>query len=208
MRYRRVRLAGASYFFTLVAWRRRDILCRSGVRAALRAAFCETQQRWPFSLDAIVLLPDHLHCIWTLPPGDSDFPGRWRQIKARVSRAVAPAVEAQPCAARRRKNERGVWQRRYWEHAIRDDADLTAHLDYVHFNPVKHGLVRRAADWPFSSLHRYLAQGAYAAGWVRPRYASTRPSAASRSRAPRRRWVSPAAQPNLQLLAATAALAA
>ena len=163
MRYRRARVPGASYFFTVVAWRRRRILCRPEMR--LRAALREELRTRPFVLDALVLLPDHLHCLWTLPPGDSDFPERWRRIKTSVSHAIADRLEAAPDASRRSKGERGLWQRRYWERVMRDEADFATHLDYIHFNPVKHGLVKRAADWPWSSLHRYLAQGAYPLGW-------------------------------------------
>ncbi|MGH6899413.1 MAG: REP-associated tyrosine transposase [Geminicoccaceae bacterium] len=165
MRYRRARVPGASYFFTVVAWRRRKVLCRPEVRAALRTAFREELRTRAFRLDAIVLLPDHMHCVWTLPAGDSDFSDRGRRIKASVTRAVGHQLEAEPTASRRLKGERGLWQRRYWEHVICDEADFTAHLDYIHFNPVKHGLVERAADWPWSSLHRYVAEGAYPPGW-------------------------------------------
>lgn len=165
MYYRRVRVPGASYFFTVVAWQRRQILCRPEVRQAVRSAFREELRTRPFVMDAVVLLPDHLHCIWTLPPGDDDFPARWRRIKASVSRAVGQQLEAEPTASRRRKGERGLWQRRYWEHVIRDEADFAAHLDYIHFNPVKHGLVERAADWPWSSFHRYTAAGTYPLDW-------------------------------------------
>jgi putative transposase len=135
MRYRRVRVAGASYFFTVVIWRRRAILCRPEVRAALRAAMRDELRRRPFSLDAVVVLPDHLHCVWALPEGDCDFPDRWRRIKAAVSRIVAGEVDAAPTASRHAKGERGVWQRRYWEHLIRDETDYAAHVDYVHFIP-------------------------------------------------------------------------
>jgi putative transposase len=115
-------------------------------------------------LDAVVLLPDRLHCIWTLPAGDSDFSGRWRRIKASVSRAVGQQIEAEPTPSRRLKGG-GLWQRRFWEHVIRDEADFAAHLDYIHFNPVRHGLVERAADWPWWSLHRYVAEGTYPPDW-------------------------------------------
>lgn len=166
MRYRRLRVAGASYFFTVVTWRRQPLLCRAEVRLALRRAFREEREARPFRLDAIVVLPDHLHCIWTLPQGDSDFPERWRRIKAAVSRAVAhhPRARRAP-APRGAKGESAVWQRRYWEHLIRDDADFAAHVDYVHFNPVKRGLVRWAIDWPWSSFHRYVAKGVYPPTW-------------------------------------------
>jgi putative transposase len=165
MRYRRARLAGASYFFTVVTWRRRPILCRPDLRAALRRSLDRERHAHPFTLDAIVVLPDHLHCIWTLPPEDSDFPGRWRRIKANVSRLVAPEIEAAPTTSRQAKGERGVWQRRYWEHVIRDEADYEAHVDYIHFNPVRHGLVERPADWPWSSLHRWVREGRYPPTW-------------------------------------------
>jgi putative transposase len=165
MRYRRARVPGASYFFTVATWRRRPILCLPEVRGALRAAVRDTMRRHPFVLDAIVLLPDHLHCIWTLPPGDADFPGRWRRIKAGVSGAVAHEIEVLPTDSRRAKGERGIWQRRYWEHLIRDEADLSAHVDYIHFNPIKHGLVERLDAWPWSSFRRYVAQGLYPSDW-------------------------------------------
>lgn len=165
MRYRRVRTAGASYFFTVVTWRRRPILCRPSVRAALRVAIREEIRVRPFRLDAIVVLPDHLHCVWTLPPGDSDFPERWRRIKAAVSRAVGHEIEAPPSVSRQAKGERGLWQRRYWEHLICDEADFAAHVDYSHYNPVKHGLAKTAAEWPWSSFRRYVAEGAYPSDW-------------------------------------------
>ena len=118
----------------------------------------------PFHINAWVVLPDHLHCLWTLPPGDSDFPTRWRTIKALFSRRVAHPQERRPSLVRKR--EAGVWQRRYWEHTIRDDADYAAHMDYIHFNPVKHGLAEHPAAWPFSSFLRCVALGVYPGGWT------------------------------------------
>ncbi|WP_028454107.1 REP-associated tyrosine transposase [Chitinilyticum litopenaei] len=166
-RYRRSRLAGASYFFTVVTYRRQRILTDAAVRRALHDAIVRVRQRYPFVIDAWVLLPDHLHAIWTLPPGDADYALRWRWIKRLVTRAVAGDYArpdwrtASHCARR----EATLWQRRFWEHQIRDAADYAAHVDYVHFNPVKHGLVAAAADWPHSTFHRWLAAGAYPPDW-------------------------------------------
>jgi putative transposase len=122
------------------------------------------QRRRPFAIDAIVVLPDHLHCIWTLPPGDADFSSRWHEIKARFSARVALG---EPLSARRcHKGERGIWQRRFWEHGIRDERDFERCADYIHWNPVKHGYARFPLDWPHSSLHRYVERGVYRKDWA------------------------------------------
>jgi len=121
------------------------------------------QQRYPFTIEAAVVLPDHLHCLWTLPAGDDDFSTRWRQIKAGFSRAL-PRGEPRSLS-RQRQGERGVWQRRFWEHRVRDERDFEQHADYIHFNPVKHGLVERPVDWPYSSLHRWVRSGALPRDW-------------------------------------------
>ncbi len=131
--------------------------------SALRGAFQRVKDRHPFRIDAIVILPDHLHAIWTLPPGDRDFSTRWGVIKSGFSREL-PAVEGTR-QSRQRKGERGIWQRRFWEHLIRDEQDLARHADYVHFNPVKHGYVTRAAQWPHSSIHRYIRTGVLPEDW-------------------------------------------
>jgi putative transposase len=118
----------------------------------------------PFEITATVVLPDHLHAIWTLPDGDRDYPVRWSLIKAGFSRAL----DKTECinASRQHKRERGIWQRRYWEHLIRDDNDFAAHMDYIHINPVKHGLVTRVRDWPYSTFHRLVLDGVYAENWA------------------------------------------
>lgn len=118
----------------------------------------------PFRVDAIVILPDHLHCIWTLPEGDADFSSRWHAIKSGFARRT-PHDESLS-ARRRQKGERGIWHRRFWEHAIRDDRDGSNHVDYIHFNPVKHGHVTRVRDWPHSSFHRFVRDGRYPIDWV------------------------------------------
>lgn len=161
--YRRVRIGGGTYFFTVNLAKRRnnDLLLRR--IDVLRIAFLRTKRDHPFIMEAICILPDHLHCVWRLPEGDADFATRWSLIKQRFSRSV-PRGEELP-ASRRRKGERGLWQRRYWEHAIRGDDDYEHHVDYIHYNPVKHGYVTRAADWPYSSLRRMIALGRCPAAW-------------------------------------------
>lgn len=149
-RYLRPKIPGATVFFTVaLADRRSDLLVRE-IRA-LRNAVQATRAERPFAIDAWVVLPDHLHCVWTLPKGDADFSVRWSVIKARFSRAM-PSIERRRSHEARR--EHGIWQRRFWEHHIRDEADFHAHVRYCWINPVKHELVERPEDWPFSSYHR------------------------------------------------------
>jgi putative transposase len=157
--YTRLRLAGGWYFFTvnLAARRGNDLLIRH--IADLRAAFRQTRLEHPVFIDAIVVLPAHLHCLWRLPSNDDDFPLRWRLIKARFSSRLAAGEYISP--SRQRKGERGIWQRRYWEHVIRDERDFQRHLEYIHYNPVKHGYVSAAKDWPYSSFHRWVDRGVY-----------------------------------------------
>ena len=161
-RYRRNLVPGASYFFTVNLADRRSGLLVEHVEA-LRAALLEVRERHPFSIDAMVVLPDHLHAIWTLPPGDADYPVRWRLVKTGFSRRIE-RVEHRS-ASRIGAGERGVWQRRFWEHTLRDERDFEAHCDYVHFNPVRHGHAASAQAWPYSSFHRFVARGVYPADW-------------------------------------------
>lgn len=160
--YRRYFVPGGTYFFTVTLADRSLPLLTDNI-AALRSALRHVRTEMPFVVDAIVVLPDHLHTIWVLPPGDSDFSTRWKKIKAAFSRQL-PRIERRS-ESRARKGERGIWQRRFWEHALRDEADWQRHMDYIHFNPAKHGHVRRAADWPYSSFHRYVKLGAYPREW-------------------------------------------
>jgi putative transposase len=166
-RYRRNFVPGGTYSFTVVAHRRRKFLTDDLARAALRQALREIRSRHPFSIDAIVLLPDHLHTVWTLPPGDDRYPLRWRQIKSRFTQEYLKhgGVELAVSVSRQIKGERGVLQRRYFEHTVRDEADLKRCVDYVHINPLKHGLVKRVVDWPWSSFHRYVTLGEYSPDW-------------------------------------------
>ncbi|MBI1817301.1 MAG: transposase [Deltaproteobacteria bacterium] len=167
-RYRRAVVPGGTFFFTLVTEHRAGFLCDQVSRRCLREALHGCQQRWPFHIEAFVLLPDHLHAIWSLPHGDSDFSKRWALVKKRFTQAwlAAGGVEQQQSASHQRDRRRGVWQRRFWEHAIRDDTDLARHFDYIHYNPVKHGLVRCPHAWPHSSFHRKVRLQVYRANWA------------------------------------------
>ncbi len=158
---------GATYFFTVVTYRRQRFLCDEPVRVALREAIQETRLSCPFVIDGWVLLPDHLHCIWTLPPDDADFSKRWALIKRFVTNRCGPALLRNEWMneSKRRRNESTVWQRRFWEHMIRDETDYIRHLDYLHYNPVKHGLVTMVKDWPFSTFQRYMKNGVYSEDW-------------------------------------------
>jgi len=161
--YRRNRVPGGTYFFTVNLLDRSSGLLVTNIDA-LRQAVRNVRQRSPFHIDAWVVLPDHMHCIWTLPPDDDEFSGRWRELKKLFSKAIPPTERRSP--VRQHKGERGIWQRRFWEHTIRDGVDYATHMDYTHFNPVKHGLVEHPADWPYSSFHRCVAGGLYPADWL------------------------------------------
>jgi putative transposase len=162
-KYLRYRVEGGCYFFTVNFLERKNTLLVDHIdllRESVR--FCK--QKYPFHIDAWVVLPEHMHCIWTLPEGDDDFSNRWKMIKTRFSKGVPK--DARRSKVRIKRGERGIWQRRIWEHAIRDERDYAKHMDYLHFNPVKHGLVDKVIDWPFSSFHRYLKSGVYANDWA------------------------------------------
>jgi len=161
--YRRNRVAGGCYFFTANLWDRRGSLLVERIDL-LRECVWRVRVRRPFHVDAWVVLPEHMHAVWTLPEGDDDFSTRWGSIK-RMFSAGLEGGEARS-EGRMRRGERGVWQRRFWEHTIRDERDYAAHVDYVHFNPVKHGLVEGPGYWPFSSFRRAVERGVYPADWV------------------------------------------
>ena len=161
--YRRVRIEGGWFFFTVtLADRSTDLLVKHIEK--LRTAYAAALKRDPFETIAICVLPDHLHAIWALPANDADFSRRWSLIKHDFSCGL-PA-DTHRSASKRAKREKGIWQRRYWEHAIRDESDLARHIDYIHFNPIKHGLVARACDWPHSSFHRYVTRGFLPLDWA------------------------------------------
>jgi len=157
--YRRVYVPGGVYFFTLVTYRRRHVFTDDARVEILRNALRSTMAIRPFIIDAMVVLPDHLHCIWRLPDDDADYSSRWREVKKRCTRSLCP------------HDETPFWQRRFWEHVIRDDEDWRRHMDYVHYNPVKHGYVQCAKDWRWSSFHTAVKRG-----WYTPDWGCTEPS--------------------------------
>jgi putative transposase len=160
-RYRRAKIEGGVFFFTVVlADPSSDLLTRHVDR--LRRIYASVEAKYPFETIAICVLPDHLHAVWLLPAGDADFSVRWSLIKSGFSRGLTAAT---PAPSKVAKREKGLWQRRFWEHAIRDDADLERHVDYIHFNPVKHGYVAQTCDWLHSSFHRYVARGLLPHDW-------------------------------------------
>jgi putative transposase len=148
-----------------VSFRRQPILCLPPIRCELRRALQNVRITRPFEIDAWVLMPDHLHCIWTLPEGDVDYSTRWALIKNAVSRfAGVPTISADT-TSRIKHRDAAIWQRRFYEHEIRDERDFERHMDYVHFNPVRHGHAASAAAWPYSTFHRYVREGVYAPDW-------------------------------------------
>ncbi len=165
--YRRSRIPGGTYFFTVVTYQRQRFLTDHPMGEILWTMINEVSQVHPFTLDGWVFLPDHLHCLWTLPEGDQDFSKRWGLIKAGFSRKVKSCLprKASLTTSRHRHRETTIWQRRFWEHLIRNDGDFRVHLDYIHYNPVKHGLVQRVRDWPHSSFHQYVQEGVYPPDW-------------------------------------------
>jgi putative transposase len=166
--YRRANTKGGTYFFTVVTYRRQPFLCDERVRTALREGIKTSQLTHPFTIDAWVLLPDHLHCIWTLPPDDADFGIRWALIKRFVTKQCNSELKRDELMkpSKLKRKESTLWQRRFWEHQIRDESDFQQHVDYIHYNPVKHRLVNKVSDWPYSTFHRYVGQGVYDMDWA------------------------------------------
>ena len=160
--YHRFRVEGGTYFFTVVTYHRRPFLVTPSAQKILHDAWETAQTRFPFETLAVCLLPDHLHCMWKLPEGDSNYSIRWRVIKnlfsARYLKKIG--IEEQRNESRKKRHEAAIWQRRFWEHWIRDDHDFFNHMNYNHYNPVKHGYVSRPDDWEYSSYRKKVAQGA------------------------------------------------
>ena len=154
MQYRRARAKGGRFFFTVVTYKRENLLCQKENALLIKEAIKNVSMQYTFKTDAFVMLPDHIHSIWTLPDGDSDFSTRWRLIKYYFS-----------IRFNKREEKQKVWQGRYWEHQIRDERDFAAHVDYIHYNPVKHGYVKSPKDWEYSSFHRYVRNGIYDKDW-------------------------------------------
>jgi putative transposase len=165
--YRRPGIAGGTYFITQVTHQRQPWLCREITRYALRTAITQVRKTRPFSIDAFVLLPDHFHCRWTLPQADNDLSTRLRLIKTYVTRHYRTelGLNLEVSESRSKRKEQNLWQRRFWEHLIRDEIDFAHHCDYIHYNPVHHQLCQVPTDWQFSSVHRFIAQGVYPPNW-------------------------------------------
>ena len=165
--YRRNYLPGGTYVFTCVTYKRRPILTTDLGRKCLRESIEKIKNDHPFTMAAIVLLPEHWHTVWTLPRGDDRYPLRWMRIKEEFSKAwlEAGGTELQQSESREKHRQRGIWHKRYWEHTVRDENDLERCVDYLHWNPRKHGLVRRVRDWEWSSFHRFVKEGHYDLNW-------------------------------------------
>jgi len=155
--YRRLYQQEGWYFFTVVTYNREKILIQPDNLKRLRLSFHSVMKKLPFKIDAVVILPDHIHCIWRLPPDDADFSTRWRLIKRYFSISMNASLT--------KRDEKKVWQRRFWEHLLRDGKDCQIHVDYIHYNPVKHGYVQSPYDWPYGSFRRAVKQGLYPADW-------------------------------------------
>jgi len=162
--YIRSKIPGAVYFFTVNAADRHGNPLLTEHIARLRDAFRAVRRAHPFEIEGIVVLPDHIHSLWRMPEGDANYSTRWRLIKAQFSRSIPRGESVSP--SRIRRGERGIWQRRLWEHTIRDESDYARHMDYIHYNPVKHGYVERPGDWPYSSFHRSVRLGWYPVDWA------------------------------------------
>jgi putative transposase len=166
--FRRAWVPGGSFFFTVVTDRRRRLFSSERARCLLGEKLRACQAAWPFTINAIVLLPDHLHAIWSLPSGDAAYPARWAWVKKEFTKAwlAGGGSELSISSARSKEERRGVWQPRFWEHTLESDHDFDRHFDYVHYNAVKHGYVACPSAWPHSSFHRWVREGVYPADWA------------------------------------------
>ena len=165
--YRRWYVPGGTYFFTVVTGGRAPIFHEPAAVTLLARSMRRVRAKHPFSTLALVVLPDHLHVLWSLPRGDADFSVRWMRIKYVFTRLwiASGGRTPSPSSSQASKGERGLWQRRFWEHSIRDETDLEQHFDYIHFNPVRHGHAMHPAEWPWSMFRRHVRLGTYPAHW-------------------------------------------
>jgi putative transposase len=166
--YRRWFRTGGTYFFTVVTFNRRKIFCNELARSFLHRAITEVRALRPFEMPGVVLLPEHCHCIWKMPDDDDDFSVRWSMIKMRFTKSwlASGGRDVSVSASRIKRGERGVWQRRFWEHLIADQQDFARHMDYIHYNSVKHGHVKCPHQWKHSSFLRWVNEGIYGRDWL------------------------------------------
>ena len=155
--YRRLLVNGGTYFFTVVTYKRQLLLCEEHALSRLKAAFRYVMKTHPYRMDGLVVLPDHVHCVWTLPENDDDFSVRWHRLKRHFSIGIDGSTNH-----RRGKH---IWQNRFWEHLIRDEKNLHHCLDYMHYNPVKHGYVAKPSDWKYSTFLQHVKHGHYDMNW-------------------------------------------
>jgi len=165
--YRREHWGGATYFLTQVTYQRQRWLCDDLARSTLRRSILKVRAKYPFQIDAFVLLPDHFHCLWMLPEKDGDYSTRMRLIKTYMTRSIGDrlGLDVAVSASRQARREGNLWQRWFWEHRVRDEVEFAAYCDYIHFNPVKHGLCQSPTDWQWSSIHRFIGGGLYPHNW-------------------------------------------
>lgn len=164
--YRRIYQNHSMYFFTVVTYKRQVIFNNKNAVNYLRETIRTIKRNHPFSIEAMVVLPDHIHCVWNMDQDDCDYSKRWKLIKMSFTKGFhQPDSQLERSASRVRKRERTVWQRRFWEHLIRDESDLHRHYDYIHYNPVRHGYVKSPDEWPWSSFHRFVDNGWYERDW-------------------------------------------
>ncbi len=165
--YRRNFVEGGTYFFTVITYKRQQILNGKAIDI-LRECFRECMSEKPFTIEAAVVLPEHLHCLWTLPAPDSDYSARWKSVKSAFTKEYIRRIgepPAKPSVSMQKKGEKGIWQRRFWEHTVQNEDDYRIHIEYIHFNPVKHGWVDAPIDWPHSSFHRFVKENVYPESW-------------------------------------------
>jgi len=168
VQYRRNFQPGGTYFFTLVTADRHHLFANPDAIALLQTVVREVKTERPFRSEAWVILPDHLHMIWTLPPRDADYSGRWSKIKSQFTRRwlASGGAEREVSIGKQRDRRRGVWQPKFYEHTIDSDDEFIEHVEYVHYNPIKHGYVTRPIDWLHSSFHAYVKRGVYPPTWA------------------------------------------
>lgn len=165
--YKRSKTPGACYFFTVVTYKKQEISTHPESRKILHTVISEVKKEYPFKINAWVLLPEHIHCIWTLPDGDADYSKRWGLIKLRFSNQTKNLFFRPELInkSKQKHRESSIWQRRFWEHEIRDQKDYNQHMDYIYYNPVKHRQVSQVIDWPYSTFHRDAQKGMYSSNW-------------------------------------------